>query len=43
MEKKYFFDIRELRDLVGNPTNDFKIHLLKNGVLVQELGVFPTD
>jgi len=34
------FDLRELRDLMGNPTNDFKIHLLKNGVLVQELGVF---
>lgn len=34
------FDLRELRDLLGNPTNDFKIQLLKNGVLVQELGAF---
>lgn len=34
------FDIREIRDLLGNPTNLVKIQLLKNGALVQELGVF---
>jgi hypothetical protein len=34
------FDIRELRDILGNHTGLVKIHLLKNGILVQELGIF---
>lgn len=34
------FDISQLRDLLGSPTQLVRIQLLKNGALLQELGAF---
>lgn len=34
------FDISQLRDALGTPEHLVRIHLLKNGALLQELGVF---
>ncbi len=34
------FDISQLRDALGTPNQLVRIHLLKNGALLQELGVF---
>jgi len=34
------FDLSRIREIMGNPTSIFKLQLLKNGVLLRELGSF---